>query len=218
MLLVVDQRSPMFFGSRRAMKSVAAAEVTALATWRTLQVGDRVGGIIFGDDEIIDLRPQRSQTAGLRLLHEVARLNQSLAKGDGNRVTTTLNQALAAAARRANHDHLVVVISDLDGADEETERLATRIAAHNDVIVAAIYDPLGATLQSRPGMVAATPAGQLSLPAGGAFQASFRQAFDAVLDRWYTIFRSLRVPILPISTAEPPAQQLRELFGQHLKP
>ena len=29
-LLVVDQRRPMFFGSRRAMKSVAAAEVAAL--------------------------------------------------------------------------------------------------------------------------------------------------------------------------------------------
>ena len=29
-LLVVDQRRPMFFGSRRAMKSVAAAEITAL--------------------------------------------------------------------------------------------------------------------------------------------------------------------------------------------
>jgi hypothetical protein len=31
MLLVIDQRQNMFFGSRRAMKSVVAAEVSALA-------------------------------------------------------------------------------------------------------------------------------------------------------------------------------------------
>src|SRR5262245_23111710 len=43
LVLVVDQRQSMFFGTRRAMKSVAALEVTALAAWRALQQGDRVG-------------------------------------------------------------------------------------------------------------------------------------------------------------------------------
>ncbi|HOY58120.1 MAG TPA: DUF58 domain-containing protein, partial [Verrucomicrobiota bacterium] len=36
MLLVVDQRRPMFFGSRRAMKSVTAAQTAAVAAWRAL--------------------------------------------------------------------------------------------------------------------------------------------------------------------------------------
>jgi uncharacterized protein (DUF58 family) len=44
-LLVVDQRQSMFFGSRRAMKSVVAAEVAALAAWRVLKAGDRVGAL-----------------------------------------------------------------------------------------------------------------------------------------------------------------------------
>ncbi len=214
-LLVVDQRSPMFFGSRRAMKSVAAAELAALATWRTLQAGDRVGGIIFGDNEVIDLRPQRSQTAGLRLLHEVTRLNQALAEGPAASGDIGINTALEAAARRANHDHLVVVISDLDGADEDTQRLATRLAAHNDVLIVAVYDPLGASLWNHPGMVASTREGLLPLPAGSGFPADFQQQFTDLLDRWREIFRALQVPVLPISTATPPAGQLRELFGQH---
>src|SRR5262244_1092794 len=33
-MLVVDQRINMFFGSRRSMKSVVAAEIAALASWR----------------------------------------------------------------------------------------------------------------------------------------------------------------------------------------
>ena len=40
-MLVVDQRLPMFFGSRWKMKSVVAAEVAALTAWRVLDVGDR---------------------------------------------------------------------------------------------------------------------------------------------------------------------------------
>ncbi len=217
-LLVVDQRSPMFFGSRRTMKSVAAAEVSALAAWRTLHAGDSVGGIIFNDEEIVDLRPQRSQTAVLRLLHEVARLNRALAQSPSPSNDVTINAVLEAAVRRATHDHLVVIISDLDGANEDTQRLATRLAAHNDVLMVAVYDPLGASLQNHPGMVASTPGGPVLLPADSAFPPAFQQAFADRLDQWREIFRALRVPVIPISTATPPAEQLRELFGEHLKP
>ncbi len=38
-------------------------------------------------------------------------------------------------------------------------------------------------------------------------------SFATHLDSWQEIFRSLRVPVLPISTAESPADQLRALFG-----
>jgi uncharacterized protein (DUF58 family) len=214
-LLVVDQRRPMFFGSRRAMKSVAAAEVAALAAWRTLQAGDRVGGIVFNDGELIDLRPQRSQTAVLRLLHEVVRMNQALVEHSDQPETVTLNQALEAAVRRANHDHLVVLISDLDGANDDTRRLATTLAAHNDVLIVVVYDPLGASLHNHPDMIASTPDGAVTLPDGNDFPAAFTQAFAERLDEWREIFRALRVPLLPIATSEPPAQQLRDLFGQH---
>ena len=216
-LLVVDQRAPMFFGSRRAMKSVTAAEVAALGAWRTLHAGDRVGGIVFNDSELVQLRPQHSQTSVLRLLHEVARLNQQLPECTHGSAPVTLNDALEAAARSATHDRLVVVISDLDGADADTQRLATRLAAHNDVLIVAIYDPLGASLRNRHGMVASTPDGPVTLPSGRAFPEAFQQEFADRLDEWRGIFRSLSVPVLPISTAEAPANQIRELFGQPLK-
>src|SRR5215468_9627102 len=48
-VLLVDQRLSMFFGSRLAMKSVAAARAAAIAAWRVLGVGDRVGAIVFND-------------------------------------------------------------------------------------------------------------------------------------------------------------------------
>jgi uncharacterized protein (DUF58 family) len=215
-LLVVDQRRPMFFGSRRAMKSVTAAEVAALGAWRALRTGDRVGGIVFNEAEIIDLRPHRSQTQVLRILHEVVRLNHTLAAKAPASCGITLNHALEAALRRANHDHLVVLISDFDGADEETQRLATRIAAHNDLLAVAIYDPLGVSLQPQPGMVAESGGERITLPSHARFSAAFQEAFARRLDEWTEIFRALKVPVLPISSAEPPADQLRALFGQSL--
>ena len=214
-LFVVDQRRPMFFGSRRAMKSVTAAEITALGAWRVLSSADRVGGIVFNESEIVDLRPQRGQPQVLRLLHETARLNQALAGKATPSGTLSLNDALDAARRRANHDHLVVLVSDFDGADDETRRLATQIAAHNDMLAIAVYDPLGASLRGLPGMLADTRSGSIAIPLDSGFPAAFQQAFARRLDEWTEIFRALKVPVLPISTATPPAEQLRELFGQH---
>lgn len=216
-LLVVDQRRPMFFGSRRAMKSVTAAEIAALGAWRALAAGDRVGGIVFNEARISDIRPHRSQNRVLHLLHEVVRLNRALiAETRGG--TVTLNSALEIALRRATHDHLVVLISDLDGADHQTQRLVSTLAVHNDVLVVAIYDPLGASLQAHPGMVATDRGSHYALPAGAAFAAAFRQSFVARLDQLAEIFRALRVPVIPVSAALAPIDQLRELFGAHPTP
>lgn len=216
-LIVVDQRQSMFFGSRLAMKSVTAAQVATLSAWRALKTGDRVGGIVFNDHEWVELRPHRSQSRVLTLLHEIARQNQALANNpapvDSSQPENKLNQALEAALRRAKHDFLVVLISDLDGADKETRRLATQIAAHNDLLVAGIYDPLGASLRGQPGMVATDRGKTYIVPQDANFADNFQAEFETVLNHWRSLFRSLKIPVLPLSTAFSTVDQLRELFG-----
>ena len=60
-LILVDQRMSMFFGSKHNMKSVTAAEAAALAAFSILDQGDRIGGIVFGDEMVAELRPLRSR-------------------------------------------------------------------------------------------------------------------------------------------------------------
>ena len=145
-LFVVDQRTTMFFGSARTTKATAAAEVAALGAWRALESGERVGGIIFGDEEIVEIKPHRSRGNVLRICHELVRMNGRLSATDRPTEVHAFNEALRRAANVAVHDFLVVLVTDYEGEDDTTQGLATRLAAHNDVLAVLVYDPLGIRL------------------------------------------------------------------------
>ncbi|MEM7145275.1 MAG: DUF58 domain-containing protein [Verrucomicrobiota bacterium] len=214
-LLVVDQRTNMFFGSIRTTKATAAAELAALGAWRVLHSGDRVGAIIFGDHEIVEIRPHRSRKNVLRICHELTRLNQALPSD--RTPTVSLNDALRAAARLAHHDHLVILATDYNGDNDQTHRIVTRIAAHNDVLAALVYDPLGFELQGTPGMEATDGRNRIPVDTNIAFKERFRKVFDQRIAQLKTNLRSLRIPILPICTEESVARQVRTALGQQLR-
>ena len=145
-LLVVDQRMSMFFGSKVYMKSVIAAEVAALAAHRVLGQGDRVGGLVFGDDRIAEHRPQRSRLALNRFLNSIADANGLLDANAPAKAAMPLNQVLGSAVRIAKTSGLVLVFSDFDGIDEKTEPLIAALARSNDLILFNVSDPLAEEL------------------------------------------------------------------------
>jgi uncharacterized protein (DUF58 family) len=141
-LLLVDQRQNMFFGSRDRLKSVTAAELAALAAWRALDVGDRIGAIIFNDSEMTEIRARRSRQNVMQILGEVVRQNQALnADSTVPANPGQLNNVLEKARVVAPHDVLIVIISDGMGTDDETERLTAGLAEHNDVLMLLVHDP-----------------------------------------------------------------------------
>lgn len=215
-LLVVDQRINMFFGTRRAMKSVAAAEAAALCAWRILAVGDRVGGCVFDDERLDEVRPARSRAAVTHLLEGVVAKNGALrADSKAKRNPARLNDALDAVSRVARHDHLVVVISDFDGHDRRTRDLLLGLSLHNDVIAMLIYDPFLFELPSAGEMVVSDGDLQVELPFGaGHVRKSLAAAADARLEELLGWRNDIGVPVLPISSAEETAGQLRKLLGQ----
>ncbi len=142
-LLLVDQRQHMFFGTRDRLKSVTAAELAALAAWRALDVGDRIGAIVFNDTEMVEIKPQRSRQNVMEILGHVVRQNHALsADSTVNPNPGQLNRVLEKARVLAPHDALVVIISDGLGADDETERFTASLAEHNDVLALLVHDPM----------------------------------------------------------------------------
>jgi uncharacterized protein (DUF58 family) len=214
-LLVVDQRLSMFFGSTRAMKSVVAAEATALAAWRVFQAGDRVGAIVFDDHDIVEIAPHRSRSRVMQILQAVVEKNHSLrANTDLTPNSAMLNQALERALRVAKHDHLVGLITDAFGADSESERLVTLLSAHNDVISVFIFDPLETQLPDAGRLVMAEGTVQLEVNTSDSeLRRRFHHTFEQRLARIQTLSRKRSIPVLPIHTGEGVAEQVRTLLG-----
>lgn len=213
-ILLVDQRINMFFGSRRSMKSVCAAEAAMLCAWRILGSGDRVGGIVFCDQGISEIRPHRSRNAVIALADRIVEKNAALSAAfAGTPSPTALDDALRKAADIAHHDHLVVVISDFNGHGAATRDLLLRLAAANDVICLLIYDPF---------LLELPKTGEIVI-SGGALQAelalnrgSVRAAVDSFARSRGREFRAwqkeLGLSMLPVSAAEETAPQLRRLL------
>jgi uncharacterized protein (DUF58 family) len=217
-LLIVDQRMSMFFGSRGAMKSVIAAEVAALAAWRVTGSGDRVGAIVFDDAEVVEIRPQSRRRGALRILGTVARLNQALSvETRAASQPGMLNEALRHAERLATHDWLVCLVTDAAGADAETVQLVTRLTAHNDVMTAFIYDPLEEDLPDL-GRVAVEDGGRQIFvdTARTRLRRDFADAFSTRLEAVERFSRSRTIPVMRIRTDRDPAAQIRAILGQRL--
>ena len=214
-LLVVDQRLSMFFGTRRAMKSVTAAEIAAVVAWRILSVGDRVGGIVFNDRSIEEVRPQRSRRIVLQYLTKLAEQNQALGIGRGiTRDATMLNRAFDRIRRVAPHDATVVIFSDFDGADETTRHAIAALAAHNTVIAVLIHDPSQSELPAAGRMTVTD--GELQIALDVAHGSTRQNILDMSKTRLRSVFewtRDFGVPVLPLSTAEEPVNQLHHLLG-----
>lgn len=215
-LLLVDQRLSMFFGSRRAMKSVVAAEVAALAAWRVTALGDRIGAVVFSDDEIREIRPGARTPAVMQILAAVVSLNARLkARSDGNAPHGILNDVLRRATRLIRHDGLICLIGDATGANAESRRLVTRLTEHNDVIVMLVYDPLEAALPDVGRAVVANGAAQIEVDTGRRdLRSGLAEGFADLRSRIEGLSRERRIPLLPLSTDRPPSEQLREILGR----
>lgn len=215
-LIVVDQRTNMFFGSRRSMKSVAAAEVAALCAWRVMTLGDRVGGVVFNDVKQEAIRPHRSRGAVIRFAETISIQNNALsADSDIERSPGQLNAVLGSVAALARHDHLIIVVSDFDGHGPETRDLLLRMSVANDVIAVLVYDPFLLDLPRQGEMVVSGGALQAELQFG---RGNVRDAVDSFarnrgreLLSWQ---EEMGLPMLPVSAAEEVAPQLRTLLGQ----
>jgi uncharacterized protein (DUF58 family) len=214
-VLVVDQRLNMFFGSQAAMKSVTAAEAAALAAWRCLDVGDRVGAVVFNETETEEIVPRRSSKTVMRILKTITDQNRKLrADAETPLRPERLNEVLERVCRLAKHDTLVCIISDFFGADGDTRRLVSRLGRHNDLIAGFVYDPMEAELPDLGNVVVGDGEMQIEVDSG---DAGLRQRFAGIFSDRLANARAFllqrQIPVLPLQTGLPVAGQVRKLLG-----
>ncbi len=217
-LLIVDQRITMFFGSVKNMKSVTAAEAAAIAAWRVISQKDRVGALVFNDARIEEIRPQRSRATVMQILHAVLEQNHALSISSGQPANARMfNEALRRCERLAKHDALVCIISDAAGSDEESRRILTRIAQHNDVLFAFVHDPLEVALPDAGPLIFGDQSGQMEVNTSSrVLRERYSEAFAEHRAQGRKFLLNRETPVIPLSTSEGAAEQLRRQLGRRL--
>lgn len=101
LLLVADFRSPMLWGSRSRLRSVAAAEALALEGWRAIAAGGRVGLYAEHDGGGFTLAPRQREAAMLEIIAALVRMHEAAlalpSSSDTPDLTTLLTRAIAKA-------------------------------------------------------------------------------------------------------------------------
>jgi len=214
-IVMVDQRLSMFFGSQKTMKSVVAAEVAALTAWRVLAAGDRIGAILFNDADIVEVKPTRNQRRVIGWLGTLARMNNELSVAPARANNpAALNAALRQLERSVGHDYLVVLVSDFYGWDEDNLKIIRSISQHNDIICSLVFDPLERNISNASKLVVSDGKYQLEIdPTHGDLGEKFEASFASTVARVQGELRRHDIPVLPVDTTTAVTNQLREKLG-----
>lgn len=137
-LLVVDFRAAMRFGTRGMYKSVLAARLAALLGWCAVAGHDRVGGFVFTDDWHEEVRPQNGRRGLMSLFRAIHQSQQRIPQSGGNQLQRTLQRL-----RQGVHaGSTVVMLSDFNGLDDESRLEMGRLVQTLDMLAVQICDPL----------------------------------------------------------------------------
>ncbi len=131
--VIVDQRSPMRFGTRAAFKSVLAAELAALAGWAAAEGGDRFGALVAGGSGAM-VRAGAAEGSAPALC-------VALATG-GEASDAPLDALAARAAADATLGTRFLVVSDFADPEGVLEDALKLLRARGDVVLAWVFDPL----------------------------------------------------------------------------
>jgi len=147
-LVWADFRSPMFFATRGVFKSVLAAQTAALLAWSAHHQRDRIGGLIFSEDQHHELRPKGGKSAVLHLLQLLSQMSSlHMSEHKAHSASTEYQQsasyqALMRLRRVSKPGSLICLISDFRDFDRQAESVLTQISQHNDVLMLFIHDPI----------------------------------------------------------------------------
>ena len=143
-LIWLDLRKPMFFASQSMFKSVLAAQAAALLAWSSTHNNDRIGGLVFSEQQHTELRPQRGKSATLHFLKRIAEHSAWQTNNASEQVipTHSADQALNRLRRVTKPGSLIFLISDFRHINAQTESSLAQMSKHNDLVMIFISDPL----------------------------------------------------------------------------
>lgn len=209
--LVISQMNSMFFGSTNRMKSVCAAHTAALMAFKALEMGDRVGAVVYNNEEVKFFKATSSKNNVVQIMTEIERQNHLLNAENSDNTKGNLAKSLKTLTSLAKHDDLVVLIGDGRALDEETAKHITRINVHNDVIGVLVYDPMEEELVKSNSLFFTDGVDTVDVDSTNKqFIERYAQRLSGRKEAFQKLSRKNALPVLSISTHYPVLDQLYE--------
>jgi len=216
-LLWIDLRATMMFATRGAYKAVRAAQTAALLGWHTQHRGDRLGALLFDEQNHLELRPRRGQQPLVHLLRQLSAhpaWERRAPPSDSESSANLLNQALMRLRRVAQPGSQLILLSDFNGLNTQAASHLSLLARHNELLLIDIHDPLEAELP---------PPGRYRLSDGRRFlgletadmtlRTRYREHFEAHQAALQQLCRRNGIARLPLSSATDPLFVLQRTLG-----
>ncbi|SFM66469.1 DUF58 domain-containing protein [Halopseudomonas yangmingensis] len=216
--IICEQSSRLLLSSTGLMKSTVAAEACALLAWNALLDNDRIGGMIFAPGECHEIRPRRSRQALLQLLSRLLEANQKLAPATLNDAAIEpVNLALRHGREVVRPGSLVHLVCDHAAIEQLQANLLIPLAAHNDLILLPVHDPLEAELPTAGELAFCDNQQRLLLNSQDAtLRDAWRKQFQQRQASWQQLARRLRCNLQLLDTCSHGWQQLDPLLSSQL--
>jgi hypothetical protein len=135
-----------------------------------------------------------------------------LAAKQSNQNAMQLDHVLHQAERLCGHDCMLILISDLNGWNQQCLERVKRIKAHNDLIVSFVVDPLEQSLPQHKQLVISDGDLQICVDTElDHLKNKFDETFSAKLDSLRSELSEYAVPLSLVDTITPAYQQLQSL-------
>jgi uncharacterized protein (DUF58 family) len=139
----------MQFGSQLLFKSVQACHLAAIVSWHAKNRGDRLGGLVFNEQNHLEIKPRSRKQGVLHYLHSLVNIDISGAvSSKKNSAQVSTNQPnyftdnCARLRQLARPGALIYLISDFNNLNDDAVRHLANISAHCELVACQISDPL----------------------------------------------------------------------------
>lgn len=232
-LVATDLSQNMHFGSKLLFKSVQGAHLAALIAWHAKIRGDRLGGLVFCNEQHIELKPRSRKAGVLHYLHALTTLNNQKKRSANE--TNESSQPKETANTRQDKNHyfdqhcarlrhiakpgsLVYLITDGHALRDEKNcphalRHLSQISQHCELVLCLISDPLEQALPESSLKLAVTFTDgmnrqQLTLGDNNTAE-QYQQQAHAQHEKMQLLLQSTGARVIHFSAGESLEQQLK---------
>lgn len=209
--LLVDFSATMAFATKVAFKSVVAAKIAALLSWFALQANDRVGGLFFTADQMIELTPRCRLPAVAEVLKQLALYSQyciNQQPGDYNLVNR-----LQRLAQWVTPGALIIVLSDFREFNPSFVNVWYQVAVRHELQAICIYDQIEKQLPPPNQYPITNREQQLMIDTGNKkLRDEYTTVFDQRLQDLKRLTQATGSQLIKITTADDVVNKIKNFY------